>query len=76
MREQHLRRGAAFHEELVTGPIAPGGSTTFNASLSGFPKDLSVLVYAVVDPDGTIAECNDGNNKTSAPDKAVCSIVK
>ncbi|APR86634.1 Hemolysin-related protein RbmC [Minicystis rosea] len=68
--------GAAFHDETVAGPIAPGGSTMFTASLSGFPKNLSVLVYAVVDPDNAIPECNDGNNKASAADKAVCSGIQ
>jgi hypothetical protein len=29
-----------------------------------------------VDPDGAIAECNDGNNKAAALAKAFCGIVK
>lgn len=68
--------GTAFHDELVAGPIAPGGSTTFTTSLTGFPTNLSVLVYAIVDPDNAIAECNDGNNKAAAADKAVCTSIQ
>ena len=64
--------GTAFHEELVAGPIAAGGSQSLTASLAGYPIGLSVLVYAIVDPDNAIAECNDGNNKASATDKAAC----
>jgi hypothetical protein len=64
--------GTAFHEETVPGPIMPGGSVTLDASLAGFPNNLSVLVYAIVDPDNAIAECNDGNNKAAATAKAVC----
>jgi hypothetical protein len=67
--------GTAFHDELVAGPIMPGQSTSFTASLMGFPTNLSVLVYAIVDPDNVIAECNDGNNKASAADKAVCTTI-
>lgn len=64
--------GTAFHEEQVAGPIAAGGSQSLTASLAGYPIWLSVLVYAIVDPDNAIAECNDGNNKASATDKAAC----
>ena len=65
--------GTAIHDEVVPGPIDPyGGSVTFTASLAGFPKGLDILVYAVVDPDGVIAECNDGNNKDAADNKVQC----
>ncbi len=67
--------GAAVHDELVAGPIAPGASTTFTAKLAGFPKNLDILVYAVVDPDNTVPECNDGNNKASAPNKIDCVSI-
>jgi hypothetical protein len=68
--------GTAFHDELVAGPILPGGSTMFTASLTGFPSNLSVLVYAIVDPDNAIPECNDGNNKAAATGKAVCTSIQ
>ncbi|MFT3764668.1 MAG: CARDB domain-containing protein [Minicystis sp.] len=67
--------GVAFHDELVAGPIPASGSTMFTATLTGFPKNLSVLVYAIVDPDNAIPECNDGNNKAAAADKAVCTSI-
>ena len=65
--------GVAFHEETIAGPIPPGGSQSITAALGGFPTNLSVLVYAIVDPDNLIAECNDGNNKAAAAQKAVCA---
>jgi hypothetical protein len=40
-----------------------------------FPQNLSILVYAIVDPDNTIDECNDGNNKDDAANKIECSTV-
>jgi hypothetical protein len=33
------------------------------------------LIYGVVDPDNTISECNDGNNKDAADAKIVCGAV-
>lgn len=65
--------GGAIHEELVPGPIPGGGGTVdVTASLSNFPKNLLITIYAIVDPDNVIAECNDGNNKAAAPNKIEC----
>ena len=55
--------GGVIHEEVVPDVIPPGQSVTFTAFLSQFPLRL-VTVWAVVDPDNTVFECNDGNNKT------------
>jgi hypothetical protein len=67
--------GAQFHQEIVPGPIDPGASVMFTASLMNFPQNLSILVYAIVDPDNAIDECNDGNNKDAADNKIECSTV-
>jgi hypothetical protein len=67
--------GTALHEETVPGPIAPGASTTFSATLDDFPPALSILVYGVVDPDNVIDECNDGNNKDDADNKVQCGSI-
>jgi hypothetical protein len=66
--------GTPLGEEKVQGPLDPGQSTTFTAKIQNFPPNLSVLIYAVVDPDNTIAECNDGNNKDAADGKVSCGI--
>lgn len=67
--------GTVVHNELVPGPIPAGGMTTFKAKLSAFPANLSILVFAVVDPDNKIKECNDGNNKDAADNKIICDNV-
>jgi hypothetical protein len=67
--------GAQFHEEIVPGPIDPGASVMFTATLMNFPQNLSILVYAIVDPDNAIDECNDGNNKDAADNKLECNTV-
>jgi VCBS repeat protein/CARDB protein len=64
--------GFALHDEPVAGPIAPGGMLSFTAKLANFPKNSDILVYAIVDPDNVVPECNDGNNKASAPMKIDC----
>ena len=43
--------------------------------MTTFPKGVSVLIYAVVDPDNAIAECNDGNNTDDADNKVICGGV-
>jgi len=44
--------------------------------MTSFPQGLSVSIYAVVDPDNAIAECNDGNNTGAATQKVTCGSVQ
>jgi hypothetical protein len=67
--------GAAIHDELIAGPIPPGGMVNLVAKLMGFPKNLTIQIYAVVDPENTVTECNDGNNKDTADNKVTCNSV-
>jgi hypothetical protein len=49
-------------------------SHTNVASIPMFPQNQLILIYAIVDPDNAIEECNDGNNKDAADDKIICGI--
>ncbi len=62
--------GTAIHDELVPGPIPPGGMVTFTASVA-FPT-RSAFVYAVVDPDDRVFECDDANNADSTDERIEC----
>ncbi len=66
--------GTVVHEEVIAGPLNPGENVMLNPSISNFPPGLLVLLYAVVDPGNTIAECNDGNNKDAAENKVICNV--
>lgn len=68
--------GVAFHTETVAGPINAGQSTTFTASLTGFPLNKNIVVYAVVNPDGVIEECNAGNNQDKTGSAYGCGLIK
>ncbi|MCC6902005.1 MAG: hypothetical protein IT377_23740 [Polyangiaceae bacterium] len=68
--------GKAVHDETLPGPIAPGASASVTATLTSFPKGVSVLVYATVDAIAAIAECNDGNNTDAADSKVSCGGVQ
>ncbi|WP_437955085.1 CARDB domain-containing protein [Sorangium sp. So ce119] len=68
--------GTALHEEVVPGPIAPGESVDLTPTIDEFPWNLSILIYGVVDPDGAIDECNDGNNRDAASDKVQCQPIQ
>ncbi|MGE0787707.1 MAG: FG-GAP-like repeat-containing protein [Sandaracinaceae bacterium] len=65
--------GAELHRETIVGPLDPGMSTSLVATIPMFPEDRDIRIYAVVDPDGTIAECNDANNTAMAPNSVRCS---
>lgn len=64
--------GLPFYTQVIPGPIPSGGNQMFTATLENFPQGLAILVYAIVDPDNEIAECNDGNNKDAAENKISC----
>ena len=66
--------GYALHDETFVGPIAAGGSESRDVTIPGFPDNLTVTIWAVVDPDNLIEECNDGNNADAA-DAAIQSCV-
>jgi hypothetical protein len=44
-------------------------------AIPGFPDGLDVTIFAVVDPNDTIAECNDGNNGDAADASILCGGV-
>jgi len=67
--------GTALHDEVFSGSIPAGGSTTVDVAIPGFPQGLQVEIWAQVDPDNVIEECNDGNNTNVASPKIQCGGV-
>ena len=65
--------GTVLAEVTRPGPLAAGGSDAFDVTLTGFPKDRTITVFGVADPDNTIAECNDGNNSDAADNSVRCN---
>jgi hypothetical protein len=68
--------GKPIHDETLPGPIPAAGSASVSPTMTTFPKGLSVLIYAVVDPANAIPECNDGNNTDAADQKITCGSVQ
>lgn len=68
--------GAPIHDQIVPGPIAPGSSISLSPAMTSFPATGSILIYAVVDPENAIAECNDANNMDAADQKLSCAVVQ
>ena len=67
--------GGALHDELFAGPIPAGGSVMADVAVGNFPQGLEIQIWAVVDPDNLIEECNDGNNTDAANSKVQCGSV-
>ncbi len=63
--------GAPIHEEIIPGPLDAGQSTSLTVTLLNFPTSRLITIYAVVDPDNLIFECNDGNNK-AVGEQVIC----
>ena len=67
--------GTALHDEVITQSIAAGDNVALNVTIPNFPQNTSIQVWGVVDPDNSIAECNDGNNSDPADGKISCDGV-
>ncbi|RME26806.1 MAG: hypothetical protein D6806_05640, partial [Deltaproteobacteria bacterium] len=65
--------GTPIHEEVLPDPLLPGEQAGFDALLSGFPQGRPVTVWAVVDPEDEVFECDDGDNKAQGP-QAFCPV--
>ncbi len=66
--------GSVLHDEVFAA-IPAGGMVSSDVSLSNFPNGVSVTIFAVVDPDNAIAECNDGNNEDAADAEISCGGI-
>ncbi len=65
--------GSPIVDVPVPGTIPAGGSVMLSPTLMGFPSSATgVTIFAIVDPDNAIPECNDGNNKDAAAQQVSC----
>jgi hypothetical protein len=67
--------GTLLHEQTIAGPIAPGQNVPLTVTIPGLPEGRVIRIFGVVDPDNTITECNEANNRDSANQTVTCSIV-
>jgi len=65
--------GSTIQDVAVPGTIPAGGSVVITPNLGQFvPNGNAITIYGIVDPDNTVPECNDGNNKDAAPNAVSC----
>lgn len=64
--------GHLLGETTIKGPIAPGDSASATVETEAVTRNIRV--YAVVNPQKTIEECNYGNNTDAGPNLN-CSVV-
>lgn len=67
--------GTKLHDEMLPDAIAPNGEVTFEVSVE-LPADRSsaIKIYAQVDPDKLVEECNEANNGASNPTELACNL--
>ena len=51
------------------------GSTSLDVTIPNFPQGIIVDIWAVVDPDNTVVEGNDGNNDDQADNTIQCGGI-
>lgn len=67
-------RGAASLGELDLGTVEAGETREVEFETRAFPPARAVVVHALLDPDGRIEECSDGDNGARAADAIACVI--
>jgi subtilase family serine protease len=58
----------------VPGTLKAGAESTFTVDVPGFPYGRSIVLWGVVDPENTIGECNEGDNKDPADNPIRCTM--
>jgi hypothetical protein len=66
--------GTPLHEETIAGPIEPGASEELDIVVTGFPGGQTITLWGVVDPDDTIPECDDADNRDAADGSHNCGL--
>lgn len=67
-------RGGTPLGEVDLGTVAAGETVPVDLEIDDFPQGRRVVIYAVVDPDGRIEECSDGDNSVGA-DAAIACVI-
>ncbi len=74
--------GAAGNGEIIIGSIPAGGSVDFDTSTDThehtvrIPNSAPVSLFAEVDPDDTVAECNESNNGAGPTARTNCLDIR
>ena len=63
-----------LHEQELSAPIAAGAETTFTVNPTSLPERGAITIFAVVDPDRSIDECDEANNRDQAETELLCEI--
>jgi hypothetical protein len=67
--------GGTSMAALEVADIAAGDSLTLTVDVEDFPQNRSVTFWGVIDPEDTVAECNEADNADSADNPVVCNVV-
>jgi len=64
--------GLALAFETIAGPIEPGETEELSIAVTGFPSSQVITLWGVVDPEDTVAECDDADNRDPADGTHSC----
>jgi len=66
--------GVKLRDETLADPIAAGGEATFTVTVPSLPDRGAFKIFATVDPDRAIDECNEANNRDSDDTEVTCNV--
>jgi hypothetical protein len=66
--------GTPLHDEMVPAAIEANGEATFTVTLESLPDRGAIKIFATVDPDKAVEECDEANNRDSDNTEVACNI--
>jgi hypothetical protein len=66
--------GVKLHDQMLAEPIAAGGEVTFTVTVPSLPDRGAFKIFATVDPDRAVDECNEANNRDSDDTEVTCNV--
>ena len=68
--------GTLLAEQRLDAPLGPLSSLNLDISVAGFPRNREITIWGAIDPDGVIAECNEGDNTDPADAAVRCEDLR
>jgi hypothetical protein len=51
-------------------------SLALDIDVASFPRNRQISIWGAIDPNGTIAECNEGDNTDPADNAVICQDLR
>jgi hypothetical protein len=68
--------GTLLVERQLDTALLPMSSLALDIDVPSFPRNRQITIWGAIDPNGVIAECNEGDNTDPADNAVVCQDLR